>query len=298
MHLLSNTVINFHIARDAQWMEQTFLFLQKLFNMISLGELENYYYGNARLKNSSHITFDDGDESFYKIAFPLLKKYQIPASIYVSPLIVKERKNFWFQEMRGYDNKKLLSIISGEERSNCNPEKNKSAKEILYTLPIDVIHSILEQYRAETDTPLKPPMNINIRQLKEIASSGLVDIGAHTILHPILKNETAARSESEIKKSVSLLSELLDKEVISFAYPKGIPETDFDNRERVILKDLKIKLAFSTESRAIKRSDNPLCIPRKGITHGSKSFLLLKLLSGKQWSYMKNLLGRHRGWFV
>ncbi len=290
MKLFPSTVINFHAIYDYHWMDGIFSLLKRLYKIVPLSELESFYYEGGRLKNAGHITFDDGDISFYNIVYPLLKKHNIPVSIYVSPKAAKERINFWFQEIREYDDHKLMSVINSNIKFSKDTKEAKSIRAILKSLPLNQILAILEQYRCETNTSVKPPMNMTINQLRELDASDLVTIGAHTLNHPILKNESNKECETEIKNSIEGLSEILNKEITCFAYPNGSPGLDFDHREINILKDNNIKTAFSTENKALSKNDNPLSIPRNGISYGSKSFVFIKLLSGKRWVEIKKLL--------
>jgi len=52
---------------------------------------------------------------------------------------------------------------------------------------------------------------------------------------------------------------------------------------------MNIKLALSTENKSFSIKDNPLNIPRNGISKGNKSFLFLKLLLGSNWDTIKKL---------
>lgn len=111
MKLFHNMIINFHKVWDSKWMERVFLLLKNIYNVVSLEDIEDYYYKGKELHNCCHITFDDGDRSFYTIAFPLIKKHQIPVSIYVSPQIIKSGKNFWFQERSHYNQEVFRFLI-------------------------------------------------------------------------------------------------------------------------------------------------------------------------------------------
>ncbi len=62
---------------------------------------------------------------------------------------------------------------------------------------------------------------MNAHQLKEIASSGLVEIGAHSIHHPNLKALPKEAVEKEIFESKQMLERNLGIKVVSFAYPYG-----------------------------------------------------------------------------
>ena len=98
-----NRVINFHRVTDHQWFDTLICFLKSKYNLVDVQALKEFYDGNLNLKNACHLTIDDGDESFYNIIFPVLKKHKVPASLYVSPKICREKRNFWFQEIEEYD---------------------------------------------------------------------------------------------------------------------------------------------------------------------------------------------------
>jgi hypothetical protein len=133
-------------------------------------------------------------------------------------------------------------------------------------------------------------MNMDVEQLKEVYNSGLVTIGAHTMRHPILKNESDESSYKEISESVTQLSEVLGEKIEYFAYPNGDPVLDFSDREMSTLKALGIKLAFSTENKRIERNDLKLSVPRNGISYGSDRMILTKLYAGSSWGKIKRMI--------
>ena len=291
MKFLPSTIINFHAVHNKQWMDNTLQLLNKLYNMVSLEEIKNYYYNGSFLKNACHITFDDGDKSFYNVVFPLLKKYNIPASIYISPKITINQSNFWFQEISDYDMIKFKKIVLDITRQNNNIEiSDIPIKSLLKNIPLDIIMDAISIYQKSTNSPAKKGFNINRSQLQEIDASNLVTIGAHTLNHPILRNETDEYVKKEIIESIDGLANLLGKDVEYFAYPNGVPFLDFGQREMAILKKTSIKLAFSTEKKIISKSDDLLSIPRNGISKGSKEFISFKLLVGNNWDLLKRLI--------
>jgi peptidoglycan/xylan/chitin deacetylase (PgdA/CDA1 family) len=279
MKILPNTVILLHDVDNPEWLDKIFTTLKKNYHMIGLDALENFYYRKSNLKNTCHVTFDDGDISFYNNILPVIRKHKIPVSTYVSPLMAKEQKNFWFQEIRGYDENKLTEItkeVTANWNINLRPE---GIKTFLKTLQIKVILEIIRVYQKETNTPPKPPMNMTVAQLREVKSSGLVDIGAHTLNHPVLPNETESNAKSEIDGSIDLLSEILNSEVSCFAYPNG----NFGEREINILHQKGVKLAFTTQRSKISSEDSPLSIPRSGTPFisefkNSNAYILSKCL--------------------
>jgi len=289
MKVLQNTIINFHKIYDKEWMESVLLFLSNIYNIVSLQDIESYYYHKKPLHNCCHITFDDGDRSFYTIVYPLIKKFQLPVSIYVSPKIVKTGENFWFQEIRNYNKEVLRTIINNKYPylKSINPKIPISA--IFKSLQLTQIWEIIDEYRSIMKIDSEKRMNMSVDELKEVYDSGLVEIGAHTQNHPILANETETTAQYEIQSSILELSEILADPVKYFAYPNGIPQIDFGKREMNFLKAMNIKLALSTENKSFSIKDNPLNIPRNGISKGNKSFLFMKLLIGSKWDIVKKL---------
>jgi peptidoglycan/xylan/chitin deacetylase (PgdA/CDA1 family) len=286
-------VLVFHKEENGQLFESIILALKAKYTLVSLLKLESLLTGNSPLENICHISFDDGVRSFYTTIFPLLKKYQVPVSLFVSPDIITRETNFWFQEAAGYDENIIKGILS--EQLNIAPVKldKFSSQSILKCLPVQKIKNIIELYQQQTKCRKKAPQNMNADQLKEVAASGLVTIGAHTINHPVLKNEDDESCNYEIVESIKGLEALLGQPVQYFAYPNGRPGIDFDEREKNYLKANKISLAFSTELDHLSSKTNLLSIPRMGFARmglsPSNPLVSFRLNAGKKWIDIKSI---------
>jgi|SRR5690625_323018 len=287
--ILPNTCINLHVIQDKGWFEMLVKQLKKMYSMVSIEELYSYYYEGIPLKNACHITFDDGDRSVYEKAFPILKKYNVPASIYVSPKSIVRQENFWFQEIRGYDETVLRNVII-ELGLYERDIPNSAIKPLLKELDVDMIWEIIHNYRKRTNTDPKPCFNMNEGELLELNESELVSIGAHTLDHPILKNESDERATKEISDSVEWLGELLNKPIYHFAYPNGRYSEDFGEREMRVLDNNGIRLSFSTDKGTFSLDNNPLKIPRSGITIGGRFHIMTKLIMGSKWDTVRSMI--------
>jgi peptidoglycan/xylan/chitin deacetylase (PgdA/CDA1 family) len=290
MKLLPNIILNFHAIKEPKWFENILKIIQRLYNPVNYEDIENYYLNGKTLKHACHITFDDGHVSFYNVVFPLLKKHNIPASIFVSPKIITERTNFWFQEIDDYDFEVFNKLIN--KRFEFTSNENIPVFVKLKSLQINEIWEIIHTYQAQTNTPPKSCVNMDIQQIREIHQSGLVNIGAHTMTHPILKNENDDSVKYEIGNSISELSELLNKPIYSFAYPNGKPGFDFGKREIEFLKNNNIRLAFTTEERTLRLNDSLLNIPRSGFEGGSTPYIYSKLFLMNNVGWLKKLVGK------
>ncbi|MCX6250362.1 MAG: polysaccharide deacetylase family protein [Bacteroidetes bacterium] len=283
-----NLIINFHVVNDAVWFESVILLLKAKYTLVHLSFFENsnnYEKG----KGFCHISFDDGDQTFYTVAYPILKKHDVPATLFVSPKSAIRRENFWFQEVTGYDNNKMITILSRELSLPIKTIHEIPFFDIMLCLPLIRIQEIITFYQKETDTLPKHCQNMSLDEILEVEKSGLITVGAHTLNHPILKNENDEICHNEITGSIIELQKLLGHKVSYFAYPNGMPYLDFGEREINCLMNNNIIIAVSTEAKFISKHDNKLTLPRLGLSYGSMRFVELKLILGANWEKIKSL---------
>lgn len=291
--MAKSLVLVFHKEENGPLFEKIIVALKARYNLVSAAQLEDLLLKKKELKNICHISFDDGYKSFYTVVFPILKKYYVPVSLFVSPEIIVSQKNYWFQEIEGYDEDQLKNILARQLNISYNSICKFSIMAIFKSLPANTIKHIIRQYQQQAGSNTKVSENINIDQVKEMAASGLVTVGAHTINHPVLANEEDAQCRYEIEESIKQLESILGHPVKYFAYPNGRPGFDFGEREISYLKENNITLAFSTELDHISVNSNPLSIPRMGFaTMGlSPANLLIyfRLNAGKKWINIKEI---------
>jgi peptidoglycan/xylan/chitin deacetylase (PgdA/CDA1 family) len=283
-------IINFHQAHDLDWFENIICFLKKKYSPVHLSELINLYKNDNILKNTCHLTIDDGDRSFYNIMYPVLKKHKIPATIFVSSDAAINQTNFWFQEIDGYEKQKLLKILSDVNVLKGINLSEYSLFNIFKCLKIDLIWEIIYRYQKQYNPDKKPCQNMTVNELKEVEKSGLVTVGAHTLRHPILANEETAISKNEIISSLNNLADILGHEINCFAYPNGLPFFDFGQREKDILKEYGCKCSFSTVFGNFDSGSDLLNISRYGLSSGdSKSYIKSKFLFNSYWNKIVEL---------
>lgn len=282
-------IINFHDIDDRQWFEDTLDVIQDKFEIVPFSEIKKFYKGQSTAKNTVHLTVDDGHISTYTLIYPVLKERGLTASIFVSPKVISDRTNFWYLESAEYDKQKLRECIS--EVLNLKIEKLNGfyPRSVMKTLRLDQNWEVIELYREKFNESIRDCQYINPDQLIELEKSGVFDIGAHTMNHPILANENDRVSNFEISESVRMLSEMLGREVDTFAYPNGSPILDFGKREMNFAKDAGIKYAFSFLFKDLSRNDDLLSIPRYGLHHGDKDFIRKKLTYGPVWEPIKRM---------
>ena len=283
-------VVMFHEIHSSVWFNEVLVHLGKKYKFVNADQL----YENIRSTGLCHITFDDGHRSFFENAYPVLYELQIPATLFVSPKVIEEETNYWFQSVRKLNNNDFHQYVCKKVSYRfSNPITDYSVYSILKSIPVKIILELIENYESENSIEEEPNMNITKEQLIELNNSGLIEIGSHTNNHPILANESDNMLEWEIKDSIERLEKLIGKDIGYFAYPNGQPVLDFGDRELKILKETTIKLAFSTDSRKIKGETNNYMVPRIGISKGNNFFIDNKIRFAEQWIQLRNAIHRN-----
>lgn len=252
-----------HDEISTEEFERTLLWFKNRYALISYEQLRNYLRGNLALKNACMLSVDDGWKSAYDVIFPVMRQHNVPFTIFVSPEICSQETNFWYYTYKYLNPEEIKDVIVGRKHFDSEVRKF-TADLILKELPIDEVYDILNEVKYLHPEIEIPRGFINTRELLLMKKSGLVEIGAHTLIHPILANETQVRADYEIKRSISGLSDLIGKEVRTFAYPNGIGGLDYGQREMDILKKAGVELAFSVDPDCITSKSNLLSLPRWG----------------------------------
>lgn len=199
------------------------------------------------------VTFDDGYADNAELALPLLNKWNVPATVFVSSkfidggtmwndTVIEVAKNSRQQEIDlnpvGLGTFSLSTEISRKECAS------KIIQKIKY-MPLDERHCVV---RLIEDQSAALPQNLMLTtlQLKTLHASG-VEIGAHTHSHPILSSLTDESARAEINMGKKALEEILGAPVRYFAYPNGAPGKDYLPSHRQMVVEAGFEAAVSTQ---------------------------------------------------
>lgn len=279
-----NFVFYLHDETSQEQFEEKLLWFMGRYNIVSLNELRECMYEGTSLRNACVLTVDDGWRSTYDVIYPVMKKYNVPFAIFLSPYVMENEKNFWYYTMRYCNHDELKNIIISRglfTKEVCKYPCDLIFKELL----IDEVYDILKEYLTKHPDVQIPRGFMNTSEVLELQSSGLVEIGAHTMIHPILSKESFERSHSEIINSVDRLSEILNKKVTSFAYPNGLDGVDYTERDMIFVREAGIDMAFSVNPGIVSPKTDPLSIPRWGSIARLKCGVLGQYLPSRENQY-------------
>jgi peptidoglycan/xylan/chitin deacetylase (PgdA/CDA1 family) len=259
-------------------------YLRRHYTPISLQQFTNWYFGAAsRPRNPVMITFDDGHSNNLNFALPILKKFDVPAVCFAVAGFLGTTTLTWFEDayMRlMFSPAAAWSTANGEHWPLANEEQRRRACGRFFTLSRNLNNGALakELELLRSQLPV-PPLNGNFpgrfeflsrEQLRRLQQNG-VEIGAHTIRHPILAGLSGEEAKTEIANSKRELESALGGKVCAFAYPFGAPRLDFTDREREYARQCGFVLAFAGEGGFASRASDPFCIPRIGIGRMSRA---------------------------
>jgi len=134
-------------------------------------------------------------------------------------------------------------------------------------LPPATQESVMEELRALTGglVTRRPTHRIMTREeLVEMARGDLVEIGSHTVGHPLLAALPADSQRKEIEHSKQTLEEILGEPVQSFAYPHG-GARDFTAETERLVREAGYTSGCAAFGGLVQRRGNPFRLPRFGV---------------------------------
>jgi peptidoglycan/xylan/chitin deacetylase (PgdA/CDA1 family) len=218
------------------------------------------------------ITIDDGYRDAYEIAFPILRRHCAPATVFVVTEFVNGTTWLWTDKPRYLtalaapqafeigigDHKLRLELNGAASRAVAAGLINASLK----PLSEEARDALIERlaFKLRVKLPERPPAEycaINWGQAREMADAG-VEIGSHTLTHPILTGLGDARLREEVAQSRDRIQNALGRKVETFCYPNG----DYDLRTQREVAHAGYRLAVTTDVGLNNGRNDPLALRR------------------------------------
>ncbi len=264
--------------------EKQCVHLMKSYKIIPLSELiQNILENKPIKKKSAVITFDDGYKDNYNHAFPILKKYKIPATIFLTSGHIGTDNLFWFDKIEYVlCHTKLKDIeLDYFGKISLNKQENRwrtifDIKEKLKQIPEENKNKFIENIVDLSDVDI--PKNIGKEtilswdEVKAMNEFG-IDFGSHSVTHPILKNMCLKDIKYEINWSKKTIESHLGQPIYSFSYPNG-KVNDFNDQIISILKNAGFKCAVTTIQKMVSPKSD---LYKLGRLYSTDDFNLFKL---------------------
>lgn len=275
--------------------------LQQSHSLIPLSQLSQTLQDGKLPHRSVVVTFDDGYIDNLCNAKPLLEQYGIPATVFVASGYVGQDREFWWDELdRLLLQPGILpetlhldingsvyhwSLGEGRHYSEADAQRDRdwhlyqehdvssrhslfrSLHQILNALPMKERWPVLDQLSVWAGAELRSRPTHRILTPEEVVQldkGDLVEVGAHTVTHPILSSISVAAQQHEIYQSKADLEKILDRSVTSFAYPHG-SRSDYSLETANLAEAAGFTCACSTVVDVVRTNSERFQLPRASV---------------------------------
>jgi peptidoglycan/xylan/chitin deacetylase (PgdA/CDA1 family) len=242
------------------------------------------------------VTFDDGYADNLYNAKPLLERYDIPATTLIATGYMGSEREFWWDELErlflqpGTLPETLYVKVNGssyhwalreaahysendcrrhsvwhvgqKETPSIRQQIHSTLYQLLQSFPEGERRKILDELLAWAGIePLSRPTHRTLlrEEVVQMAKGGLVEVGAHTVTHPVLATLPVTAQRDEIHRSKASLEETLGHPVISFSYPHG----SYTLETIALLREAGFTQACSSIADVVWQSTDGFQLPRR-----------------------------------
>jgi peptidoglycan/xylan/chitin deacetylase (PgdA/CDA1 family) len=237
---------------------------------------------NSHARPLCVITFDDGWSDNYHYALPLLRKYGMPATLFISTDFIDSDRVPWF-----YDLLRSLHLVSrGMEEGTIHIDALHARRlpesvatwaglpdgerleavecviESMKLLPVSRLAEVLDtlskltqdssgQHRSEQ------PAMLSWDNVREMHNNGF-EIGSHSVTHWILTRISADQLEHELVQSKRTIESELKEPIQGFSYPNG----DYSDHVIDLLQNAGYTYACTIKPGHVERHSAPFELHR------------------------------------
>lgn len=254
---------------DAQRFERIVAFLARYFSVLPLPTALTALQRGTLPAAAACITFDDGYADNLEVAAPILQRYGLSATFFIATGYTGGGR-MWndsvIEAVRAapageldWSDLGLPRLVVGDAPSRV-VAIDVLLKALKYLDPSSRAERVGEIVRR-TGLPLHSPLMMSADQLRTLRALGM-DIGGHTMNHPILTRLDDAAALAEIGGGREQLTAWLGEAPRVFAYPNGVPGRDFSPRDVDLVRRCGFLGAVSTARGLARSGDDLFQLPR------------------------------------
>jgi peptidoglycan/xylan/chitin deacetylase (PgdA/CDA1 family) len=243
--------------------------LARWFKVLPLTEAVVRLRDGTLPRRSACVTFDDGYADNVTVALPILRRRGVPATFFLATSFV-DGGRMWndsvIETVRAARGNTLDAAALGLTTLNIATDQMRReaiarALAALKYLPQEERQNRVDEFAEQASRPLPSNLMMTTEQVRSLDAGGM-EVGAHTVTHPILARLESARAENEIRDSKRGLEAMTGKRVGLFAYPNGRPGRDYGPEHVGMVRTLGFDAAVSTAWGAASAASDPYQLPR------------------------------------
>jgi len=260
-------------------------YIRESFNPVSLDDLLRMLVAGERPPPRSVVlTVDDGYRDFLEVAYPVLRQYEVPATVFVVSKFMRGDFWLWFDRLHyifdqaadpdfqvdGPDGPVKLRLDSPQARHKAWDQvmtrclRLTPAARQIYVSACEAASGV-----QVPDKPVGLYAPLTAEDIQQM-DPRIVQIGSHTRSHPILSGCSDAELVAEIAGSKADIEAAIGRRVASFCYPNGM-SGDFDPRAERAVDEAGYLGAVRAYGGLVFPNDNRLALPRLSAYRGFNS---------------------------
>ena len=274
---------------DAARFDAICCWLKDWFQVLPLDQAVQRLKAGTLPARAAAITFDDGYADNHDVAMPILLRHGLTATFFVATGYLDGGRMFNDSVSETLRRTELAMIsLEGTPWAALGPVQTSDLasrrRSINTILPIikpwepDARTAFCEALRQRAGVANLPnDLMMSSGQVQALAQAGM-QVGAHTMSHPILASLDDQAAQAEILGSRLALESLLGQPVTLFAYPNGRPGEDYRPRTVDLVRRAGFEAAVSTAWGVSRQSSDCLELPRLTPWDHQKSRFGLRML--------------------
>ena len=265
-------------------------------HVIPLKNLVENIKNNKVKKNSIAITFDDGYADNFLAAKPLLEKYDLPATFFITSSNIGQKTEFWWDELQNLVlftpvlpdtisitiNGKRIAENLGDEATLTEKQRRqnhswKACDQAAPSVRCKLYFQLWEQLKplphteqqlqldklwnwanGTTKTARPAYKSMTHEQVQQLSSTGLFDIGCHTISHAALSCYNLQVQRTEMLVNRRFLNDITGQETTLISYPYG----NYNSDTLLAAADAGLEAAFTSDEQLVNSRTHPYKLGR------------------------------------
>jgi peptidoglycan/xylan/chitin deacetylase (PgdA/CDA1 family) len=251
-------------------------YLVRHFRPCSLGTLADALRDGRRPpRGAVAVTIDDGYEDFVEHAYPLLQRFEVPATVFVTTRFLDRDFWLWFDASHYLLHAARASRIDltlAGVRVTLDLSSAAARQAAWSTFGDHCLRlspagqgAALTSLQQAVDVPLpsRPTSCYRAMSWDQARSLDpqLVDVGSHTCTHPVLSRCSDDEIDWEVRGAREIIAQKLGRAPDAFCYPNGQPE-DYDARCLRAVEHSGYRCATVAHGTTVHAGANPYAIER------------------------------------
>ena len=243
--------------------------LKSWFNVLALDDAVARLKAGTLPARAACSTFDDGYADNHEVALPILQRHGLPATFFIATGFLDGGRmwNDSIIESVRHSSSTLLNLSAfglGSHTLGSDDQRRYAIASLIGQIkyrPVQERVELTERILGIAEVSASKSLMMTSEQVKAMRRAGM-QIGAHTVSHPILARLTDEQALEEILGSKRQLELLLSEQIGLFAYPNGKPGEDYVPRTVELVRSANFDAAVSTQTGACRMGDDVFQIRR------------------------------------